>query len=387
MKKHSLPKLIALVGAFVSAALFVIWWALGPTTVPASSIKWMAVKAASGDSNTIVAIQAFGSRAVPDLEELLQYQEPFWKRQVWALAPRLPPRFSKALLARAGPISAPRARVSGAKCLGMLGPQAESAVPALLGTFHDPEAYVAMEAATALAKIGKASIPGLTQALSDKTPVVRHAAAYALGEIGPEAESAVPELIAALKDQDSQVRSSTAYSLMLIGTPTVAALSNVIDHGDANARDAAVREFIRFYRSLRTIVPPLLKMAHAEPAGSRRTALETLGAIRAADDATITTLIGALQDPDVDVRLAAARALGQVPWRAQAAIAPLSRSLQDPSASVRASAAQALGAIGSPARRALTDLRTSLQDKDASVRSAAQEALDKIDPQIQTDRK
>lgn len=378
--KAPLPIRLLILVVCASAALTMVWRVLNRPDYKAALIRDLAVRANSGDPTAIADLREFGPNAVPGLVDLLGYRDPFWRRQAWALAPRLPNRLGRALLARAGPMDASRMRAVGAKSLGVLGAQAEGAVTALVQLLRDPEPYVAMEAATALGRIGKPSVPGLIEALTNKTAGARQAAAYALGEIGSEAETAVPDLIAGLDDRDPAVRSTTAYSLGRIGYPSLAALSNVIDHADAKAREMALEEFLRFYRALRSMVPPLIKMAHADEAGSRCHALAALGAIRAADDATINTLISSLQDPVAEVRLAAIKALSLIIWRAQPAVTGLAKCLHDPSVPVREWAAKILGAIGPAARPALDELRDSMEDTEASVRAAAREAVEKIQP-------
>ncbi len=369
----------ALVIGFCASALLVLVWSnWSPTAQPGSSVKRLAIKAASGDPAAMVALKALGTKAVPGLVDLMGYQDPFWRRMAWKSVPKLPKWLGQTLLARMEPTNAPRTRVAGAKGLALLGPQAEEAVPALVRVLHDPEPYIAAEAGTALARIGKASVPALTMALTDKTSLVRHTAAYALGEIGPDAEPALPDLIEILQDSDPTVRFSTAYSLALIGVPAIAAISNVIDHADADARELALRQLIRFFHALRSVTPPLNKMAHALEPASRRRALEALMAVRAVDDMTVRTFIDSLEDPDAEVRLAAVNALGLVPWRAQSAVGGLAKCLRDPSVVVRERAARALGGIGPPARPALLDLEASLHDNDNSVRAAAQVAVQKI---------
>jgi HEAT repeat protein len=371
-------RLLLVAGCALIAGLL-LWWSFRPHNFQTGFIRALAAQAAAGDPKAASSLKEFGTNAVPSLVELLQYREPVLRRQAYALAPKMPKRLGRGLVALAGPMGSSSVRAAAAKGLALLGPQAEGAVPALLQALHDPEPYLAMEAATALGRIGKASVPGLTKALADKLPLVRHAAAYALGEIGPAAQATTPELVELLRDPDPSVRSSTAYSLMLIGTPAATALSNVIDHADANARELAVTEFIRLYRALRSMTPPLNKMAHAEEAGSRRQAIAALGAIRASDNTTIDTFILALQDPDIEVRLAAIKALGLVPWRAQAAIGELTKCLRESSVAVRLWAAKTLGGIGPPARPALDELRRCLLDNDPALSSAAREAIQKVE--------
>jgi HEAT repeat protein len=376
--KNSFLHRLLIVGACLMAALVVAWWGWRPSTDAPKSIKPLALKAVAGDPKAVAQLRALGSSAVPGLVKLLEYQDPYLRCQAWALAAKLPRRLGRALLAKAGQLGSSDVRAAGAKALALLGPQAEAAAPNLLRALHDPEQYVAMEAAAALGRIGKPSIAGLTTALADTNTVVRHAAAYGLGEIGADAEPAVPELIKTLEDRDPAVRSSTSYSLELIGFPALVALSNVIDHADANARQAAVKEFIRFYRSLRIMAPALNRMAHAEDVGSRLLALGALGSIRAADDTTVNTFIASLKDPAEEVRLAALKALSLVAWRAEPAIGSLKTCLQDPSPAVRAWAANDLGAIGPAAGTALEDLSGSLRDSEPGVRAAALQALEKV---------
>ena len=360
-------------------AVAIVWRAWRPSSDP-DSVKALGRKAAMCDPKSVAELKALGPKAVPSLVELLEFQDSHWRRVAWVLAPKLPRRLAQALLSKAGALGASEVRAAGAKSLGVLGPQAEAALPNLLRALHDSEPYVAMEAGGALGRIGKPSIPGLTLALTDTNRFVRHAAVYALGEMGMEAEPAVPELIETLQDPDSTVRSSTDYSLSLIGFPTLLALSNVIDHADPGARAEAVKEFIRFYRSVRLMAPALNKMAHAADAGSRALALQTLGSVRATDNVTINTLIASLKDPVEEVRVAGLRALSQVAWRAQPAVSALKGCLKDPSSAVRLWAVNALGAIGPVAGEASGELSGLMTDSEPGVRVAAQKALARIQP-------
>ncbi len=53
------------------------------------------------------------------------------------------------------------------------------------------------------------------EALKDKDPRVRAAAAQALGGIGPAAKAAVPALIEALKDEEEEVGNAAAEAFAL----------------------------------------------------------------------------------------------------------------------------------------------------------------------------
>lgn len=53
----------------------------------------------------------------------------------------------------------------------------------------------------------------LAEALKDKREKVREAAAFALGQIGPDAASAAPSLLEALKDHDDKVRKAAFFAI------------------------------------------------------------------------------------------------------------------------------------------------------------------------------
>ena len=89
---------------------------------------------------------------------------------------------------------------------------------------------------------------------------------------------------------------------------------------------------------------------------------------------TETYLLGALVDPALEVRLAAARALGA--GRSRRAVAPLIEWLGDIEPKVRIAAAEALGDIGGP--QASAALARSLGDPDHGVRQRAVHAIGTI---------
>jgi HEAT repeat protein len=89
--------------------------------------------------------------------------------------------------------------------IGELGPGAAPATEALAALLTAPKSETRVEAAFALAEIGpdaSAAVPALTKALETEGPV-RFAASYALGRIGKEAMKAKPALVAQLKSDES----------------------------------------------------------------------------------------------------------------------------------------------------------------------------------------
>ena len=65
----------------------------------------------------------------------------------------------------------------------------------------------------ALAKIGPDAIEPLVEALKGDNPDRRAGAAYTLGLIGPPAKAALPALLEALKDETVEVRRQASYAV------------------------------------------------------------------------------------------------------------------------------------------------------------------------------
>jgi hypothetical protein len=89
--------------------------------------------------------------------------------------------------------------------------------------------------------------PLLIHALADESVLVRHIAADALIQAGPEAAEAVPALIQALQDADGDVRASAARALREIGPQAidaVPALIQVLEDAHAGASALAALKAI-----------------------------------------------------------------------------------------------------------------------------------------------
>jgi len=98
-------------------------------------------------------------------------------------------------------------RVS-AQALGLIGPPAIEAVPALIELFDYPGTDVQESATQAIASIAPSDqgvIELLERSLADDNPMIRGNAARTLGLIGPPAEGALPILYGMLGDEDKEV--------------------------------------------------------------------------------------------------------------------------------------------------------------------------------------
>lgn len=210
-------------------------------------------------------------------------------------------------------------RMSAGVALTAVGVRAEGAVPALHDALHD-SAHVAVrwQAAMILGRLapsaGQASVPPLTEALADREPQVRAAAAEALGKIGRASATALPQVVLLVRDPDATTR---------------------------------------------------LKAVEALPNIARDTSL-------------VDPLVVALSDSAPAVRRAAAAALGALGTSTSTSIAALAQALKDSLAAVRAAAALALAEIGPPARDSRVALLAARRDSSAQVRRVVEDALRRI---------
>ncbi len=132
----------------------------------------------------------------------------------------------------------PKLRIGAIRALGMIGPEAKTAVPALTELLKDKEARVRMASAEALVKIGpeaKAAIPVVTELLKDKDSDVRSWAAEVLGEMMSEAKGAIPALTELSRDEDRFDCFAATYAILgLQETTGVQVGSKVVVTGGYN---------------------------------------------------------------------------------------------------------------------------------------------------------
>jgi HEAT repeat protein len=242
----------------------------------------------------------------------------------------------------------------------------QRAVAPLILALKDPHKHVRSLAAEALGQLGDTqAVEPLTKTLADADWEVREAAVFALGRFrDPRSADA---LIALLADPDREVREAAARVLEQVGDPravgplilalidpedTVRQAANYslqildpnwpeseIAHAIAPQLKAALKDQEYWVRQSAASI--LARIGEIKPSEPGATALaEPLHYRR---QAAVETLILALHDYDLDLRLAAADALGRIGQRP--ALPALQCSQQDPDPHVRAAVAQALETI------------------------------------------
>lgn len=255
----------------------------------------------------------------------------------------------------------PETRYRAAGCLGDTGdPEAVEPLAALL---TDPDTGVRWKAAEALGKLGSPAVGALTKSLQHDDSDVRWMAAVALGEIGDPA--AVPGLLAVLDDPDTYVRSRAALALGEIGEAALEGVLTALRTGGERVRWGAAIALgkIGGERAVEALIGAL-----CDPDDDVR--LRAAAALADIGEAAVPRLIAALGADDDRLREGATAALSQI---GRVAVPSLAAALRDAGDwRIRAGVARVLGEIGD--RRAIEALIQGLDDTREEVRRAAREA-------------
>jgi HEAT repeat protein len=205
-----------------------------------------------------------------------------------------------------------------------------------------------VEAATAaLEQRGTAALPAIRRALQEPAtePARSRAALKAAAILGPRAVESIPEVASALRDPQFAPEAGLALSFM--GSPAVDTLREALQSGEPVVRREALRALgkLRERASIdpQLVVPLLLESRDDADATVRHVAVTYLGIVRDKPAEEVNALIGALQDPEAEVRQAAALALSSYGLDAEPAVPALTKaSTKDPDEDVQREAARAL---------------------------------------------
>jgi HEAT repeat protein len=254
-----------------------------------------------------------------------------------------------------------------ALALAEAGPAAREAEAALTLMSRDPDPelrYAAVASLGAIGPEGKAAIEGLARSLSDEDWFVQLAAAQALQNLGERARPAVPALVWALYPRDTvkdfrPVRCGAAMVALSRIDPKAKELQGAYQlvigkllederQGSFGARATGARLLGDCGPAAISTVPALTKLLKDAEGDVRVAVAEALLKIapEAQSDKALPVLIEALKHPDLLVRRRAAEALGGRGPQAKDALPALRAVAQDPEPEVRQAAADAVKRIG-----------------------------------------
>jgi HEAT repeat protein len=244
--------------------------------------------------------------------------------------------------------------------------------PELFAALNDETSYVRQATFKALGavQLTPAAVPTLIEALGSRDQEVRCQAAWLLGRLGPEAESAVPALLAILKQSfDLQERKSTR-PVDRTGDPACAAARAL---GQIGASEEAIASLAAM---LSSDVPERVSCAALALGDLGPRAVAAVPRLIAAYDKVLKS------KQHVIDQMSISDAIGRIaPKSASApdAVAILVRALNSGNEWVRRGAVQALGSFGEDGAAAIPKLRILELDPARDVRVAASAAIKAIE--------
>ena len=251
----------------------------------------------------------------------------------------------------------------------------------LVASLANPDTDIRKSAADTLAKGGAQAVPELVQALESDSAPVRAAAAYALNEMGPEADAATPALLDVIKDDDELVRALATSALTNVGldqSVLINLLTAAVQSESGLVKDIAADALVDIGADAVPALGSLLEN-DVTNALAKETAATLIGDISKVDqiddlvlESAIPILAETLSDGDSDVRKAAASALGDFGPLADVAIPALSKALLGEDSGVNQTVASSLSKIGQQSVPGLTE---ALNSDDMLTRLYAADAL------------
>ena len=288
----------------------------------------------------------------------------------------------------------PVVRQYAADALGRyLGSKRETVLQALLAAMGDPDLWVRINAGRSLASKGEAAaeaIPPIIRLLRTEDRNLRSQAAGVLGKFGPSARVASAALLVALDDEKDYVRKSAEDALNAVSpieSETADEALEALRHGDISQRLAAICDLVRPGSTAQQKIHSktrveALRMALGDPAPNvRATAAAALGRLGRQAEEVAPALLATMKDKMPEVRVLSATALGRIAPGDEKAIETLGLALtEDPDVNVRNAAASALGWMGPQAAAAGPVMIRALNDRDGTVRVHVIVALGRIGP-------
>jgi HEAT repeat protein len=315
------------------------------------------VKALKDQSDSVqgLAVMALSNigpparRAVPALLELVKHKDPGMRSVAADALGKIAPRERAVVKALLNALNDPKDEVRRSAHRGVVygGPEA---VPELIQMFRQPNPRRRERAAYALAVMGPAAreaLPELRKAAMDQDLKVRLVAIMALGDIGRKGE-AFGTLLEALADPKKAVREAAGFSLAKNMEATIEAMPEVVKalkHEQPHVRRVAAALLAQ---TGMWAYPALADLRLAQKDKNRLVRETAVAAVQTIEKQFKEQLPGAiegLKDKDPQNRESCAMWLGRLGPAAKAAVPELRAALDDPNSQVRAAAASALKKI------------------------------------------
>ena len=300
-------------------------------------------------------------------------------------------------------------RQRAAHALGRLGPDAASALPALVEAARASTGDDVF--ADSLMQIGPVALPALLSALTDAKPADNEWIFHTLRGFGA---AAVPALTEALQNPKPEVRTSSIKALGAMGLdamPALHTLFTLASGEEPKVQAAALRALVALRAEPRHL-KPLLEAAMASPSPDvKRAGAAGVAATGGAADLGVDSLIALLTDDEAAGRLSAVQALGELGPKSAPAVHALVEHFEDPALQLaivetlrrlgpaaapavprllelagkngggqRATVLPALAAIGHDAGAALPMIRACAKDPAPELRASSAPALTAVDP-------
>jgi HEAT repeat protein len=256
--------------------------------------------------------------------------------------------------------------------LGESGNAGAAAVGFLVEALADrKQAEMAADALGSLGAVARQAAAPLTAALKADNVPTRRAAADALGSISPPTSLAVRALREAINDQEFYERAAKTAHDFMVTVPLQTAGRMYFGHPDY-VRHASARALWRLGRH-ELAVPVLVDLLSASAGYVREIAVITLGQMGPVARRAVDRVMTSSGDPDAGVRRESIEALAKIGGSDQ--VPTIMRALDDDDVFVRMHAATVLGRFGREARSAITRLKRAAAEGASFDRLAASAAL------------
>jgi hypothetical protein len=220
-------------------------------------------------------------------------------------------------------------------------------------------------------------LAALVECLGHEKKAIQRPAAEAAAALAERGVPVEPALLTALGTGPFRQRWGVAFALSRLADPPTAILPVLVEAlgvDDGDVRWASARILVTLAVRI-DILPTLASLAIAGNPAQRKMALYCLRDLEVRSDEAERTVVAALQDADVGVRLAAIGCLPRLASDRAGAAAALLRALDRGSEHERRAVAAALGTLGEDSDAVRAALTEAAAGADVGLRRAATRSL------------